>query len=134
VRKYSKAELLAFLRKLDQRLEEHATFTVIGGAAAILAYGAKKPTGDIDTWGSVPGSVEKAALEILNQGDEFVPIGSAGVADSPTRPRAASAPPLSVSKSSRSWSRNATTSPYRRPCADTLSERAILNRPKSQQR
>ncbi|HVR02613.1 MAG TPA: DUF6036 family nucleotidyltransferase [Polyangia bacterium] len=31
----------------------------------------------------MPGSVEKAALEILNQGDEFVPIGSAGVADLP---------------------------------------------------
>jgi hypothetical protein len=50
VRKYSKAELLAFLRKLDQRLEEPATFTVIGGAAAVLAYGAKKPTGDIACW------------------------------------------------------------------------------------
>jgi hypothetical protein len=83
VRKYSKAELLAFLRRLDQRLEEPATFTVIGGAAAVLAYGATKPTGDIDTWGSVPSSVEKAALEILNRGDEFVPIGSAGVADLP---------------------------------------------------
>lgn len=83
MRKYSKAELLAFLRKLDQRLKEPASFTVIGGAAAVLAYGAKKPTGDIDTWGSVPGSVEKAALEILNQGEEFVPIGSAGVADLP---------------------------------------------------
>jgi hypothetical protein len=83
VRKYSKAELVAFLRKVDGRLQERATFTVIGGAAAVLAYGATKPTGDIDTWGSVPGSVEKAALEILNQGGEFVPIGSAGVADLP---------------------------------------------------
>jgi hypothetical protein len=83
VRKYSKAELVAFLRRLDERLEKSATFTVIGGAAAVLAYGATKPTGDIDTWGAVPGSVEKAALEILNQGGDFVPIGSAGVADLP---------------------------------------------------
>jgi hypothetical protein len=83
VRKYSRAELVAFLRKLDERLEEPATFKVIGGAAAVPAYGGQKPTGDIDTWGSVPGSVEKAAAEILKQGDGFVPIGSAGVADLP---------------------------------------------------
>jgi hypothetical protein len=83
VRKYSKAELLAFLRKIDRRLEGPASFAVIGGAAAVLAYGAQKPTGDIDTWGAVPDSVEKAAQEILEQGDGFVPIGSAGVADLP---------------------------------------------------
>ena len=83
MRKYSRAELHAFLRRLDERLEEPATFTVIGGAAAVLAYGATKPTGDIDTWGAVPGSVENAAVAISNQGDGFVPIGSAGVADLP---------------------------------------------------
>jgi hypothetical protein len=37
VRKYSNDKLLALLRKLEQRLDEPATFTIIGGSAAVLA-------------------------------------------------------------------------------------------------
>ena len=42
--RYSRAELVAFLRHLDSLLTERAVLDVIGGAAAVLKYGARAPT------------------------------------------------------------------------------------------
>jgi hypothetical protein len=82
VKRYSRAELVAFLRRLDVLLTEQEVLEVVGGAAAVLKYGARAPTKDIDTWNRVPKAVQDAAdaLEAAGQG---VPIGPAGVAEIP---------------------------------------------------
>jgi len=53
VKRYSRAELVAFLRRLDALLIERAVLEVVGGVAAVPKYGARAPTKDIDTWNRV---------------------------------------------------------------------------------
>jgi hypothetical protein len=43
-------ELERFVEAIDAALPEPASILVIGGAAAALAYGATRPTDDIDTF------------------------------------------------------------------------------------
>jgi len=52
---------------------------VIGGAAAVLKYGASAPTKDIDTWNRVPKAVQDAADAVGAMG-QGVPLAPAGVA------------------------------------------------------
>jgi hypothetical protein len=47
VKRYSRAELVAFLRRLDVLLTEQAVLEVVGGAAAVLKYGARAPTKEV---------------------------------------------------------------------------------------
>ena len=60
-RRYTRDELLKFLRGLDEGLEAPTELLVIGGAAAALRYGATQATKDIDTWSNIPPAVLKAA-------------------------------------------------------------------------
>jgi hypothetical protein len=82
VKRYSRAELVAFLRRLDALLTERAVLEVVGGAAAVLKYGARAPTKDIDTWNRVPKAVQDAADAIAAMG-HGVPLAPAGVAEIP---------------------------------------------------
>jgi hypothetical protein len=83
VKQYGRDELVALLRQLDDRLHEPASLVVIGGAAAILAYGATGPTKDIDTWNDIPHAVVDAYRRLSAADGVDVPIGKAGVADLP---------------------------------------------------
>ena len=82
MKRYSRAELVAFLRHLDSLLTERAVLDVSGGAAAVLKYGARAPTKDIDTWNRVPKAVQDAADAVAAMG-HGVPLAPAGVAEIP---------------------------------------------------
>lgn len=79
---YGRAEILDFLGRLDAKLEEPVGLVVVGGAAAVIAYGAESPTKDIDTWTNVPPAVQEAADELVAAG-KGVPLGKSGVAELP---------------------------------------------------
>lgn len=49
MKRYSRAELVTFLRRVEALLTTPEVLEVIGGAAAVLKYGARAPTKDIDT-------------------------------------------------------------------------------------
>ncbi len=53
-------ELERFVEAIDAALPEPASILVIGGAAAALAYGATRPTDDIDTFHPLTPVVQKA--------------------------------------------------------------------------
>lgn len=82
MKRYSRAELVAFLRRLDALLTKRAVLEVVGGAAAVLKYGARAPTRDIDTWNRVPKAVQDAAAAVAAMG-HGVPLAPAGVAEIP---------------------------------------------------
>jgi hypothetical protein len=82
VKRYSRAELVAFLRQVDALLTTHELLEVVGGAAAVLKYGARTPTKDIDTWNRVPKAVQDAADAVGAMG-QGVPLAPAGVAEIP---------------------------------------------------
>lgn len=82
MKRYSRAELVAFLRRVDARLTTPEVLEVIGGAAAVLKYGASAPTKDIDTWNRVPKAVQDAADAVGAMG-QGVPLAPAGVAEIP---------------------------------------------------
>jgi hypothetical protein len=50
MKKHGRDDLLRFVRALDAQLPEPVTLIVIGGAAASLHHGARRPTSDIDTF------------------------------------------------------------------------------------
>jgi hypothetical protein len=82
VKRYSRAELVAFLRRLDVLLAKREVLEVVGGAAAVLKYGARAPTKDIDTWNRVPKAVQDAADAVAAMG-QGVPLAPAAVAEIP---------------------------------------------------
>lgn len=45
---FGRAEVLAFLGEIDELLDRPVAMEIIGGAAALLAYGARSATKDID--------------------------------------------------------------------------------------
>lgn len=81
--RFHEPELSRFLVEIDRHLSQSGTLVVIGGAAAILQYGASSGTVDIDTYSSGPPGLEEAirqawALTGLEIGVEY-----AAVADAP---------------------------------------------------
>ena len=82
-RKYTREELVRFVRSVDLFIDEPTKLLVIGGAAAALQYGATGSTKDIDTWTNVPRAVTKAAVNAREATGLAVPIEKAGVTDGP---------------------------------------------------
>jgi hypothetical protein len=82
-RKYTRLELVRFVRAMDAVIDEPTDLLVIGGAAATLKYGAQGTTKDIDTWNNVPAAVLKAAEQARTATGLLVPIEKAAVADGP---------------------------------------------------
>ncbi len=74
--------LLSFLAEIDEILEEPAAIEIIGGAAALLAYGAARPTNDVDCIGSLDAHIRRAAGKTKLR----IPIGRAAVATPPHCP------------------------------------------------
>jgi hypothetical protein len=72
-----------FVRAVDAALSEPASLLVIGGAAAVLGYGATRPTEDIDTFHQVQPEIERA-IEIARRSTKLnIPVSFAAVADAP---------------------------------------------------
>jgi len=59
---FGRDEILAFLAEVDSELDGPAGMEIIGGAAALLAYGAQSPTKDINTLASVDERILHAAV------------------------------------------------------------------------
>jgi serine/threonine protein kinase len=59
---FGRDEILAFLAEVDRKLDRPSGMEIIGGAAALLAYGAQSPTKDINTLTSVDESILRAAF------------------------------------------------------------------------
>jgi hypothetical protein len=79
VKTYDRDQILRFLAELDDRLEEPAVLEIVGGAAALLAYGARRATKDIDSFASIDEKIEAAASGMANR----IPLHRASVADPP---------------------------------------------------
>ena len=56
---FGKNELIAFLHEVDEQLTAPVAIEVIGGAAALLAYGAKRPTKDVDCLGGIDSRIQE---------------------------------------------------------------------------
>jgi hypothetical protein len=61
VNTFGRDQILEFLAEIDALLDEPAAVEIIGGAAALLAYGAQTATKDIDTFGPVDARISYAA-------------------------------------------------------------------------
>jgi serine/threonine protein kinase len=59
---FGRDEILAFLAEIDSKLERPTGIEIIGGAAALLAYGARSPTKDINTLANVDERILSAAF------------------------------------------------------------------------
>ena len=82
MKRYSRAELVTFLRRVDALLTKREVLEVVGGAAAVLKYGASAPTRDIDTWNRVPKALQDA-VDAVGATGQGVPLAPAGVAEIP---------------------------------------------------
>lgn len=82
MRKFGRDELTRFLESLDRHMSEPRQVTVIGGAAASLAYGVTRVTIDIDTINSIADLDEAIKLARLDTGLD-IPFHSVGIYDAP---------------------------------------------------
>ena len=58
---FGRDELLMFLQEIDDLLDGEAALEIVGGAAAVLAYGATEPTKDIDSFSPIDERISAAA-------------------------------------------------------------------------
>lgn len=79
---FSQDELSRFLVSLDRHLEKPKRLTLIGGAAASLAYGIRRTTSDIDTIDSI-ADLEKSINLARKETGLDVPFQEVGVWDAP---------------------------------------------------
>jgi hypothetical protein len=79
---FSKDEILTFLSAVDAELKKKIKIILIGGAAAILAFGHQRVSSDIDTFNSIEGlegaikkAIKKTGLKIgfTRSGVSFAP-------------------------------------------------------------
>lgn len=68
---------------MDRNLERTATATVIGGAAAAVAWDAPTTTADIDVFGRMPTALAAAARQARRQTGLAISVAEAAVADLP---------------------------------------------------
>ena len=76
---YGRDHVLAFLAEVDELLAEPVPMEIIGGAAALLAYGAVSPTKDIDSFVDIDERIRRAAPLTVHK----IPLDHATVADVP---------------------------------------------------
>jgi hypothetical protein len=76
---YGRDQILRFLAELDALLNEQVGMEIIGGAAALLAYGAQTATKDIDSFAPIDTRILRAAKLATHK----VPLDQAAVTDPP---------------------------------------------------
>jgi Nucleotidyltransferase of unknown function (DUF6036) len=76
-------EIERFVRAIDANLAEPASILVIGGAAAVLGYGATRPTDDIDTFHVVQPEIRRAVEAARAATRLNIPVSFAAVAEAP---------------------------------------------------
>jgi Nucleotidyltransferase of unknown function (DUF6036) len=81
--RFEKPELTRFLVEVDRALSAPGSVVIIGGAAAILQYGATRPTVDIDTYSVAPTGLEDAIRKAWTATGLEISVEYAAVADAP---------------------------------------------------
>lgn len=76
---FGRDDVLAFLVEVDELLTEPVGMEIIGGAAALLAYGATSATKDIDSFENIDERISRVALLTARK----IPLDRAAVADPP---------------------------------------------------
>lgn len=76
---YNREHILRFLIEVDEMLDESVAMEMIGGAAALLAYGAIRPTKDIDSFVPIDEKILRAARGVTHK----IPLDQVTVADPP---------------------------------------------------
>jgi hypothetical protein len=76
---FGRDQILEFLAEIDEMLDEAVPMEIIGGAAALLAYGARSPTKDIDSFVGIDERIQRAASLVPHK----IPLDRATVADPP---------------------------------------------------
>lgn len=82
-KRHGRANIERFVAALDAAIEEPTAVLVIGGAAAIIHYGAESPTHDIDTFQRLSPALERAAAVAGARTGLDIPVSFAAVADAP---------------------------------------------------
>jgi hypothetical protein len=76
---YGRDDILRFLAEIDEQLFAPAAIEIIGGAAALLAYGATSPTKNIDSFLNIDHQIQQAASRTTQK----IPLDRAAIADPP---------------------------------------------------
>lgn len=76
---YTRDQILLFFAELDEKLSRPASLEIIGGAAALLAYGARRATRDIDSLGDLDSEI----LRAVHLTEHQIPLGRTTVAELP---------------------------------------------------
>lgn len=79
MRRFGRDQILEFLAEVDEKLDGPVAMEIIGGAAALLAYGAVSPTKDIDSFTPIDEKIWKAAGLTSTR----IPLDRSTVADPP---------------------------------------------------
>jgi hypothetical protein len=82
VKTFDRDEVLAFLAEIDEMLAEPAAMEIIGGAAALLAYGAHSATKDIDSLANIDERIQQAARRTTRT----IPLDRAAIAEREGQP------------------------------------------------
>lgn len=83
VNSHTHEQLVGFLREADRALSSNQRLVIIGGAAALLNYGAIRPTADIDTIEPLTAELERAFDRAREQTGLDIPVQSVGIYDTP---------------------------------------------------
>jgi hypothetical protein len=83
MQRHGRSDIERFVAAIDAAIEEPTAVLVIGGAAAIIHYGAESPTHDIDTFQRLSPALERAAAVATAQTGLDIPVSFAAVADAP---------------------------------------------------
>lgn len=117
VKTYGRDQILQFLAEIDELLGESVAMEIIGGAAALLAYGAQTATKDIDSFVPIDARISRAAMMTSRR----IPLDRAAVADPSWNTKIvgvawrchfATSPSLSPRGTTSCWDRPSSTTRY----------------------
>jgi hypothetical protein len=79
VKTYGRDQVLEFLPEIGEISAEPVALEAIGGASALLAYGALSATKDIDSFASIDERIRQAATRVAHK----IPLDQVTVAEPP---------------------------------------------------
>lgn len=83
MKRYTEDQIVEFLKAIDRHLKNPAELIIIGGTAASIAYGFKRPTQDIDTANEVSAGLKTAINAAVRETGHNIPVSKAAVYDGP---------------------------------------------------
>jgi len=83
MQRFEASQLKRFLKAVDRHLPQPFRLQVIGDSAAVLAYGARRVTRDIDTWDDAYRQITPALQAASKETGLNIPVEHPGVADGP---------------------------------------------------